>query len=150
VRLVRLVTAIAALLLVAAFLSGCGEEQARADALPRATTSVPTPTTPDAWDVTPTQPVYHPTPVTSQAPDPARIDIPAVRIASDLVPLGFNADGSMQVPKQFAQAGWFTHGPNPGETGPAVIAGHVDNTHGPAVFYRLTDLKAGDDIVVTG
>jgi hypothetical protein len=50
--------------------------------------------------------VYHPTPVTLQAPDPARIDIPAVGIASDLVPLGFNADGSMQVPRRFAEAGF--------------------------------------------
>ena len=99
--------------------------------------------------MTPTQPVYHPTPVTLQAPDPARIDIPAVGIATDLVPLGFNADGSMQVPKRFAEAGWFADGPNPGETGPAVIAGHVDSTRGPAVFYRLKDLQAGNDIVVT-
>ncbi len=103
----------------------------------------------DPWNVTPTQPVYHPTPVTLQAPEPARIDIPAVGIASDLVPLGFNADGSMQVPKHFAQAGWFADGPKPGETGPAVIAGHVDSTRGPAVFYRLKDLQAGNDVVVT-
>ena len=55
----------------------------------------------------------------------------------------------MQVPKHFAEAGWFADGPNPGETGPAVIAGHVDSTRGPAVFYRLKDLQAGNDIVVT-
>ena len=149
-RLVRLLTAIAALLLAAVFLSGCGEEQARADTPRRETTTVSTPPAKaDPWNVTPTQPVYHPTPVTLQAPDPARIDIPAVGIASDLVPLGFNADGSMQVPKRFAEAGWFADGPNPGETGPAVIAGHVDSTRGPAVFYRLKDLQAGNDIVVT-
>jgi sortase (surface protein transpeptidase) len=150
VRLVRLLTAVAALLLAAVFLSGCGEEQAHADTTRRvpATRSTP-PTTVDPWDVIPTQPVYHPTPVTLQAPHPARIDIPAVGIASDLVPLGFNADGSMQVPKHFAEAGWFADGPNPGETGPAVIAGHVDSTRGPAVFYRLKDLQAGNDIVVT-
>lgn len=149
-RLVRLLSAIAALLLAAVFLSGCGEEQARADSPPRATTTKSTPpTTVDPWNVTPTQPVYHPTPVTLQAPDPARIDIPAVGIASDLVPLGFNPDGSMQVPKHYSQAGWFADGPNPGETGPAVIAGHIDSTRGPAVFYRLKDLQAGNDIVVT-
>ena len=55
----------------------------------------------------------------------------------------------MEVPRDFDRAGWYIAGPKPGETGPAVIAGHVDNTSGPAVFYRLKDLTAGADIVVT-
>ncbi len=38
--------------------------------------------------------------------------------------------------------GWFT-GAAPGRTGPAVIAGHVDSTDGPAPFDRLRDLAAG-------
>ena len=32
--------------------------------------------------------------------------------------------------------------------GPAVIAGHVDSTSGPAVFFRLRDLRVGDLITV--
>jgi sortase (surface protein transpeptidase) len=32
--------------------------------------------------------------------------------------------------------------------GPAVIAGHVDSRTGPAVFYRLRDLRPGDQIRV--
>ena len=32
--------------------------------------------------------------------------------------------------------------------GPAVIAGHLDSYRGPAVFYRLRDLKRGDTIFV--
>jgi hypothetical protein len=31
-----------------------------------------------------------------------------------------------------------------------VIAGHVDSTTGPAVFYRLAELVPGDEIEVTG
>ena len=46
------------------------------------------------------------------------------------------------------RASVFTGGPAPGETGPAVIAGHVDSRSGPAVFYRLGDLRPGDDITV--
>ena len=42
-----------------------------------------------------------------------------------------------------------TRGPRPGENGPAVIAGHVDSTSGPAVFFRLRDLRAGDEVLVT-
>jgi sortase (surface protein transpeptidase) len=30
-----------------------------------------------------------------------------------------------------------------------VLAGHVDDRTGPAVFYRLQDLAAGDRVVVT-
>ena len=45
-------------------------------------------------------------------------------------------------------AGWYQAGTTPGETGTAVIAGHVDNADGPAVFYRLGALKKGDTIEV--
>ena len=45
----------------------------------------------------------------------------------------------MQVPGDFQVAGWFTGGPQPGQLGPAVTAGHVDSRPGPAVFYRLRD-----------
>jgi sortase (surface protein transpeptidase) len=52
------------------------------------------------------------------------------------------------VPGDFQVAGWFTGGPQPGQLGPAVIAGHVDSRTGPAVFYRLRDLRPGDQIRV--
>jgi sortase (surface protein transpeptidase) len=32
----------------------------------------------------------------------------------------------------------------PGDSGPAVVVGHVDSKAGPAVFYRLRELRAGD------
>jgi hypothetical protein len=32
--------------------------------------------------------------------------------------------------------------------GPAVIVGHVDSRRGPAVFHRLGELEAGDEVVV--
>ena len=34
--------------------------------------------------------------------------------------------------------------------GAAVIAGHVDSTSGPAVFYGLRDLSEGDEVTVSG
>jgi sortase (surface protein transpeptidase) len=47
------------------------------------------------------------------------------------------------VPADFTLAGWYKHGPTPGEPGPAVIAGHIDSYHGPAVFSRLSALQPG-------
>ena len=79
---------------------------------------------------------------------PVRLEIPAIKVSSALVRLGLNADGTMEVPGDFQVAGWFTGGPQPGQLGPAVIAGHVDSHTGPAVFYRLRDLRPGDEIRV--
>jgi hypothetical protein len=83
-----------------------------------------------------------------RASPPVRIEIPSIGVAAAVVRLGLNRDGTMQVPDEFRLTGWFTGGPAPGETGPAVIAGHVDSRSGPAVFYRLGDLRPGDDITV--
>jgi sortase (surface protein transpeptidase) len=55
----------------------------------------------------------------------------------------------MQVPASFGVAGWYDEGPRPGEPGPAVIIGHVDSTTGPAVFWRLRDLRPGDRVIIT-
>jgi sortase (surface protein transpeptidase) len=79
---------------------------------------------------------------------PVRLEIPAIGVSSPLIRLGLNPDGTMQVPGDFQVAGWFTGGPQPGQLGPAVIAGHVDSRTGPAVFYRLRDLHPGDQIRV--
>jgi sortase family protein len=84
--------------------------------------------------------------VVRRSPPPVRIEIPAIGVSSALVRLGLNPDGTMQVPVDYARAGWFTGGPAPGDTGPAVIAGHVDSRSGPAVFYRLRELRGGDAI----
>jgi sortase (surface protein transpeptidase) len=54
----------------------------------------------------------------------------------------------MEVPGDYQVAGWFTGAPQPGQLGPAVIAGHVDSRTGPAVFYRLRDLRPGNEIRV--
>ena len=84
------------------------------------------------------------------ASDPVGLDIPAIGVrANSLVALGLAKDGSIEVPTDFAQPGWYNLGPTPGEFGPAVIAGHVDSKAGPAIFYRLGELKAGQRVKVT-
>lgn len=80
---------------------------------------------------------------------PVSVSIPAIGVKSRLVRLGLNDDRSMEVPDSFGTAGWYVHGPQPGEVGPAVIAGHVSSEAGPAVFYRLRELEPGDTVRVT-
>ena len=79
---------------------------------------------------------------------PVRLVIPEIGVATRLVRLELEPDGGMQVPEDFGDAGWFAGGPVPGQVGPAVIAGHVDSRTGPAVFYRLRDLRAGNPVLV--
>jgi sortase (surface protein transpeptidase) len=84
----------------------------------------------------------------SDAAAPTRVRMPAIDVDSSLVRLGVDDAGALVPPEDFAQAGWFTGSPAPGETGPAVIAGHVDSYEGPAVFFRLAELRKGDKVLV--
>lgn len=80
---------------------------------------------------------------------PVSLRIPSIDVASPaLVDLGKQADGSLEVPVDPADPGWFSPGPAPGQFGPAVIAGHVDGGGGPGVFYRLGELQPGASVEV--
>lgn len=83
-----------------------------------------------------------------QAADPVRIVIPAINVDAPLTALELDRDGVLPPPEGNHMAGWWRQGPEPGERGPAVIAGHVDSYQGPAVFFRLYDLRPGDRILV--
>jgi hypothetical protein len=82
--------------------------------------------------------------VDRQAPPPTRITVRAIGVSARVVPLALNPDGTMQLPAGTVDAGWFRPGPEPGERGPAVIAGHVDSKSGPGVFYNLGRLRRGN------
>jgi Sortase domain len=79
---------------------------------------------------------------------PKAVVIRKIGVAAPLIRLGLGPGRRMEVPEDFSVAGWYVGGPRPGELGPAVIAGHVDSKRGPAVFYRLGELRRGDLIVV--
>jgi sortase (surface protein transpeptidase) len=104
---------------------------------------------------TPTQPEGERNPALPGAaapeppPSPMSIGIPAIGVSSHVIPLGLRPDGSLQTPSDFGVAGWWSGGPAPGAVGAAVIVGHVDSKAGPAVFFRLRDLKPGDMVWVT-
>ena len=96
-------------------------------------------------------PVAAPTDRVADGVTPTGIRIPAIGVnAASLVPLAIIAKtGELEAPKEFTQTGWYAAGPVPGEPGPAVIAAHVDSAKdGPAVFFRLKELKAGDKVYV--
>ncbi|MFD8900648.1 class F sortase [Streptomyces ardesiacus] len=81
---------------------------------------------------------------------PDRVRIPAIGVDAPLTGLGLTDTGSLDVPPAEKKnlAGWYEAGTTPGERGTAVVAGHVDNARGPAVFYRLGALKKGSTIEV--
>lgn len=79
---------------------------------------------------------------------PARIRIPAIGVDASVTDLGLASDGTIQVPSDPSQAGWYKLGPVPGDTGPAVVLGHLDSARGAAVFARLATLRPGDQVMV--
>ena len=83
-------------------------------------------------------------------PVPVRLEIPRIGVSSGLQRLGRDREGSVEVPSRWGVAGWYARGPRPGEPGSAVILGHVDSKSGPAVFYRLRELRRGDPVEVVG
>jgi Sortase domain len=90
---------------------------------------------------------YRPTPV------PVRLEIARIGVDTALQRLGQDRGGAVEVPtgpRQWEDAGWYAGegGTRPGDPGSAVILGHVDSKRGPAVFYRLRELRAGDPVVV--
>lgn len=81
---------------------------------------------------------------------PVRLRIPALAVDAPVTGLELDTDGRLQPPPPADAnlAGWYRAGTAPGERGTAVLAGHVDNDRGPAVFYRLGALHRGDEVVI--
>nr|MDT0667167.1 class F sortase [Micromonospora sp. DSM 115978] len=77
-----------------------------------------------------------------------RITIADIGVSAPVVPLDLDADQKLEAPTGFDETGWNQAGPEPGEPGAAVVAGHVDSHSGPAVFYRLGELQPGAVVAV--
>jgi hypothetical protein len=80
---------------------------------------------------------------------PVQLRVPAIGLNVSLSTLGLNANGTVQVPTNVQQPGWYRGGPSPGQDGSAVILGHVDSYQGPAVFFKLRSLESGDLVDVS-
>jgi len=78
-----------------------------------------------------------------------RLQIARISVDAPIQNVGLAADGSMDVPKNPFNTGWYELGSRPGEIGSAVITGHVDSPTGaPAVFADLDKLTIGDIITI--
>lgn len=112
-------------------------------AVPAPPTPAPSPSSSTSVPVEPAEPVAL----------PVAVSIPAIDVQSELITVGLNPDGTLEVPQpgpDYDKAAWFKGSPRPGELGPAVIEGHVDSAkNGPSVFYELGALAAGDEVEVT-
>jgi len=119
------------------------------------TTSAGSPSAPradqakDQVTVLPSQ-TSKPRAVVKKQKPPVEIRIPAIDVSADIINLGLNEDKTVEVPKSPAAVGWYSLGPMPGQFGSSVMLGHLDSKTGPAVFYRLHQLKPGQDIAVRG
>jgi hypothetical protein len=138
-RLARTVLGIA-LTVLAVATSGCAGSSAAAPA--------PSTRVAETTAATVTDPPVSALPAVMAASRPVRVLIPAIGVDSDLMDLGLQDDGTLEVPPDGFPAGWFTGAPTPGEQGPAVIAGHVDWGGSPGVFAALRDVAVGDEITV--
>ena len=98
----------------------------------------------------PTGPIVAPPPSAQPAPvaSPVSLTIPLIGVKTNLITLGLAQGGGMQVPSSTTVAGWYTGSPRPGSIGSAIIVGHIDSESGPGVFFRLSELRRGDDVFV--
>jgi len=84
----------------------------------------------------------------SPQPPPDRVEIPGIGVSAPVVALPPTADLAVPVPADPGMAGWYAGGPSPGEPGPAVVVGHLDSDRGPAILWRLADLRPGDEVTL--
>lgn len=83
---------------------------------------------------------------------PVRIVIPSIGVNAPVTPKGLDQRRALELPPLTAHnlAGWYDKSSRPGQTGPSIIAGHVDSATGPSVFINVRELKPGDEILIQG
>ena len=87
---------------------------------------------------------------------PARLQIPAINVDASVMGVGQTSSGVMDAPVSkaynspyWSSVFWYDVGAAPGQSGNAVIAGHVNRVGGdPAIFWSLSKLQAGDTVTI--
>ncbi|MGC5222677.1 class F sortase [Micromonospora sp. DT81.3] len=118
-----------------------------------AASSSPPPTASPAPAATPTVdvPIVATTPQAARAPvPPVRVRIAQIEVDMQVIPVGVEPGGFMELPVDPATAGWYEFGPDPWSAdGNTVISAHIDAPQYPiGPFARLRDLTQGNEVVV--
>lgn len=130
------------------------DEPEAPSAVPATATARPTepPTLPPPTATPLPSPTLPPTPTADPfvaAGAPVRFVAPSIGVDALVEQVGLTSDRAMDVPQGWHNVGWYREGYRPGESGNAVIAGHLDTTSGgPAVFWALDQLLPGDEVQV--
>lgn len=80
---------------------------------------------------------------------PRLLSIPEIGVEARVESVGLDEEKEMDVPRDPNNVAWYMFGARPGQKGNAVLAGHLDSDTGPAVFYNLSDLEEGDEVLVS-
>lgn len=126
--------------------AGAGEDRALPSSASAAPTARPAPTPIVSVPVT-SATLAPPAP---DVPAPERLSIPSLEVDMSITPVGVQDDGSMEIPKNPARAGWYRYGAAPAdETGTTVIAAHVDSRiFGIGPLAKLRDAKEGETLAI--
>jgi sortase (surface protein transpeptidase) len=87
----------------------------------------------------------------AEAAVPLRLLIPVIGVNAAVEQVGIAASGDLDTPSlsPWTDTGWYVNGPRPGEQGSAVIDGHLNQPgNAPAVFWRLYQLRVGNEVIV--
>lgn len=87
-------------------------------------------------------------------PAPVGLAIPQLGVDAPVIRLGLDADNIPLVPDSAGEVAWYDFSATPGMERNSVFSGHVDwQTRSgdpiPGVFYRLRELRIGNEIQVT-
>lgn len=92
-----------------------------------------------------------PTPQPQRDAAPYTLEIEAIGVYAEVVPVGRAPDGTMATPQNPYAVGWYAAGPRPGSPQNVLLAGHLDfvdqaGRARPGVFWRLRELRPGNPI----
>ena len=80
---------------------------------------------------------------------PIHVSIKERNISADIVEVGLQADGTLDTPKKWNEAGWYKKSAKPGEEGNVIINAHFDDNLGrPAAFWQLKNATVGDTVLL--
>lgn len=91
--------------------------------------------------------------VTTNNGSPVRLTIPKLGVSAGFQLNGTAADGTIEIPTNVTDVGWYTGSPRPGEKGNSIITGHVAQIRRSVVtkqgvFFNLNTLQPGDTLSV--